>query len=192
MRGTFNKELTDWKFYLKKLQLLSILLLLKFNISAQTQERLLTVTTGSFPIFLFNTLDEITTNGIEYLSYTRLNVHFEDRDAGGILTGTQWKLSVQSATPTIEGTGGNAMSLDKIFLRVESVTAGTGDIVAAPINAANYFELPGMSQDIIINGVNGAANVEVVISYRVGNPNLVAGEIPDYYMAFIEFRLQQQ
>jgi hypothetical protein len=192
MRGTYFKELRNRKFFFKKLFIISILFILKLNISAQTQERLLTVTTGSFPIFLFNTLDEITTTGIEYLSYTRINVHFEDRDAGNVLTGAQWKLSVQSATPTIEGTGGNAMSLDKIFLRVESITVGSGDIVAAPINAANYFELPNMSQDIIINGVNGAPNVEVVISYRVGNPNFMAGEIPDYYMAFIEFRLQQQ
>ena len=193
MRETLIRELFKWKIFSKKLLLLSILLFFLLNVSGQTQERLLTITTGSFPIFLFNTLDEITTTGIEYTSYTRLNVHFVDEDAGGNLTGVQWKLSVQAATPTIEGTGGNFMALDKIEIRIVSVTAGRGDIVALPVNAGNYFELPAISQDVVENGINGFSDTEIVIEYRVGfPPNVMAGELPDFYMAFIEFRLQQQ
>ncbi len=167
---------------------------LEFKLSGQTTTAILNVTSGGYPVFLFNTFNEFN-NGLTYNSNIKLRIRFEDLDAGNVLIpGTTWKLSVESASPNIDGTAANFLNLNKVNLRVENVTAGATQSAGTNV----FFPLTAAYQEIANTGINGVGfnavpEVEVVISVQVGvPPNQMAGELPDFYIVFLDFFLEKE
>jgi hypothetical protein len=162
------------------------------KMSGQTTTSVLNVSSGGYQVFFFNTINEFN-NGIIYNSTIRLRIRFEDRDAGNALTTATWKLSVESATPDIGGTGANFLNLNKVELRVESVSVGGTQTAGTNV----FFPLTAAYQELVHSGTNdvgfGLPEVEVVLSLQVGvPPNQMAGELEDFYMAFLDFFLEKE
>jgi len=164
-------------------------------VSAQPNltERIVNITSGNFPIFLFNTYTKLE-NGLNKVSYTKLNIHFNYTDGTGDHSPFRWKLSVMASTD-LSGTGGNTMNLNKIYLSVSYNSTCEELIVPATQNLAPNslpVVLTGGYQDLILHGKNDITNGEVVVSYYVGETNQLLGEAPDYYVVYLDFYLSKE
>ena len=165
----------------KTILLLLILLITDFAYGQNITSRI-TIQSGGSIQFPFNSYTKLA-NGMNYTNWTRLQIYYLDTLNDGTLNGTsQWHLMVRANTGTIDGDGGNSLSLNKVEIEATS-TAG---------NTAGKITLTNTDQAIITDGPNNTNTATVTISYYVGETNALLGESPDYYFVDLIFTLEQQ
>ena len=145
--------------------------------------RLITII-GSQVTFNFNTISKHST-GITKTNHTRFGVRFSDL-TGGASGVTQWKVTAEPASATIDGDGGaNTLNLNVLELRATDANANlAGSIFSG-------WQILGNGNSLVTSFTipASATTHQIDISYRCGVTNSVFDSTSDYYEIEIDFVL---
>tara|TARA_B110001452_G_scaffold24060_1_gene19054 strand:+ start:1167 stop:1667 length:501 start_codon:yes stop_codon:yes gene_type:complete len=145
--------------------------------------RLITII-GSQVTFNFNSISKHST-GITKPNRTRFGVRFSDL-TGGASGVTQWKVTAEPASATINGDGGsNTLNINVLELQA---TDANGGLVGSTFSG---WQILGNGNPLVTSSTipASATTHQIDISYRCGVTNSVFDSTSDYYEIEIDFVL---
>ena len=145
--------------------------------------RLITII-GSQVTFNFNSISKHST-GITKTNRTRFGVRFSDL-TGGASGVTQWKVTAEPASATINGDGGsNTLNINVLELQA---TDANGGLVGSTFSG---WQILGNGNPLVTSSTipASATTHQIDISYRCGVTNSVFDSTSDYYEIEIDFVL---
>ncbi|MDA3867960.1 MAG: hypothetical protein PF489_14610 [Salinivirgaceae bacterium] len=161
---------------MKKIVLICLLCITTSALNAQETLGNITVKTGSSLDVYFYQLSHYA-SGITLSTQTTLGIYYKETDAGGLVTGNGWQLSIEP-----DGDIRSLYSNDFIPINVVDISVDGG--APETLTGGKQLIKEGIAQDASI------VIPDIVISYSIGKTNPITNVSNERYMVLLNFILE--